>query len=268
MQFPQLLLSDDLLFFWNEIQLFGIKPGNMERAQKLFSFYRIHAINEEQYKRSQVPLEPSLKASLMMSPLKELLLFKGAIEDLSLMTRLKIILCEDRCDFPYVNINGQGEMLESSFAGTFDNVPRDKCLAHLTALCKNAISILICDKYLYVEREGSPEECKQRSFERLDKIMKVICPTASCKVEIIDFYYDNNPHRNEFNNSPFKYVVDQLKLTYESVDRKRYVGSKNDVHDRYMLVKSNQGKVKILFSSGFDNLFDNTKDMTYIVRCL
>ena len=268
MQFPQLVLSDELLCFWNEIRLFGIKPGNMERAQKLFSFYRIHAINEEQYKRSQVPLEPSFKAALMMSPLKELLLFKGTIEDLSLMTRLKIILCENKCSFPYVNINSQDETLESNFTGTFDNVPRDKCVKHLTALCKDAKSILICDKYLYVSKDGSLDDCRQHSLKRVTNIMQVIDPSTSCKVDFIDFYYDNNPRKNEFNNSPFKWVIDQLKQSYPSVDRRRYNGSKSDVHDRYMLIESNQGKVKVLFSSGFENLFDDTKDMTYIVRCL
>lgn len=270
MDYPYLVLDDKLFLFWNTILKSGLKRSDIDRAKKFFSFYRPHAINEEQYKRTQVPLDPALKTSIIQSSLKEIFLFTGSLEQLSLLTRLKIILCENDSEYPRVNINGlnAGEIIESNYTGTFDKVPREKCLNHLRALCKDALSVLICDKYLYVYKDGSPDDCKQRSLERVTNIMHAINPSTSCRVDFIDFYYDNNPRKNEFNNSPFKLVIDQLKQSYPSVDRRRYNGSKSDVHDRYMLIESNQGKMKVLFSSGFENLFDDTKDMTYIVRCL
>ena len=37
-------------------------------------------------------------------------------------------------------------------------------------------------------------------------------------------------------------------------------------HDRYMVIKSTTGNVEILLSSGFDNLFEDSKDFTYLIR--
>ena len=37
-------------------------------------------------------------------------------------------------------------------------------------------------------------------------------------------------------------------------------------HDRYMKILSDVGSVEVLLSSGFDHLFDNQKDLTYVVR--
>jgi hypothetical protein len=265
MEYPQLVLNNDLLALYVEIKDSGISPENSDRVQKLFSFYKNHAVNEQQYKQIGVKVNDSLSTTLRNTSYNNIFTFQGSLEDLSQLTRLKIILNENRSDFPYVNINKTNELLEVNYSGTFNKCSREKCINHLKAICKSAETVEICDRYLYKDREAAEEECISRSIERVKLVLSLFDKSITQKICFIDFYYKRS---QDFNNSPFKKVIDALKPEFSNIDRIRHDRDSEKMHDRYIKVKSTTGNLEIILSSGFDNLFSEDKDFTYIVRCV
>ena len=70
------------------------------------------------------------------------------------ITQFKIILCTDRTDFPYVNING--DVIESNYSGTFlRSDSRLKAISHIKALCADAKNkVIVYDKYFSNQRNN------------------------------------------------------------------------------------------------------------------
>ena len=79
--------------------------------------------------------------------LKYARLTKQTLEELARKTDYKLILCDDRTDYPYVNI--MSDQISSHITGCFyRNVHRDKAIRHIRALCQDAKKICLYDQYL------------------------------------------------------------------------------------------------------------------------
>lgn len=69
--------------------------------------------------------------------LKHARLTKQTLEELARKTDYKLILCDDRTDYPYVNI--MSDQISSHITGCFyRNAHRDKAIRHIRALCQDA----------------------------------------------------------------------------------------------------------------------------------
>lgn len=246
---PQLVLSDDLLKLYLDFGANCSEIGDLTRLQKLFSYYKPHLSNEAQYNRIGKEMSKELKATLLKNGISP----NFSLEELSQRTSLKIILCEDDCRFPYVKIDGT-DKLQLCYTGTFVGEHREKCIDHLRALCKNATSVLLYDKYLY-----STDRTEEDNVNLLLKILELLNETQTQTLSV----YDTKPSKKmELEN-----IAKKCKKTFPSKTIKIISSSDfHERHDRYMIIKSNIGNVEVLLSSGFDNLFKNTKDFTYLIR--
>lgn len=167
-----------------------------------------------------------------------------------LKTTYKIVLSNTRNDFPYVNINS--DEIENNFTGTFcKNQSRDKAIEHIKALLNECQkSLLIQDNFLLTQNVYN------KFFSDFIKLMPQ---------KPIDIFYDFDD-RNSNNIITEQEFCTELKRIYNYPNIKRNMLPKyKNIHDRYILVDQ---KIEIVLSSGIDNLFDISKDFTYIVRII
>ena len=154
------------------------------------------------------------------------------MEELARKTDYKLILCDDRTDYPYVNI--MSDQISSHITGCFyRNAHRDKAIRHIRALCQDAKKICLYDQYL--------NACKD--------VLKLILPNK--KVELV--YHSK--HLNDSAvadlqkyNPQWSFSLDDSLLTH---------------HDRYIVIYN---KMEIILSSGFMYLELTGKELTYVVR--
>ena len=164
--------------------------------------------------------------------LKHARLTKQTLEELARKTDYKLILCDDRTDYPYVNI--MSDQISSHITGCFyRNAHRDKAIRHIRALCQDAKKICLYDQYL--------NACKD--------VLKLILPNK--KVELV--YHSK--HLNDSAvadlqkyNPQWSFSLDDSLLTH---------------HDRYIVIDN---KMEIILSSGFMYLELTGKELTYVVR--
>ena len=154
------------------------------------------------------------------------------LEELAGKTDYKLILCNDRTDYPYVNI--MSDKISCNITGCFyRNIPRDKAVLHIKALCREAKMICLYDQYL------------NRSTDAL----KLILPNK--KVELI--YHSKHLDMNDIAdlqkyNSLWTFISNDSLLTH---------------HDRYVVIDN---RMEIILSSGFKYLESTMKELTYVIR--
>lgn len=157
---------------------------------------------------------------------------KQTLEELAGKTDYKLILCDDRTDYPYVNI--MSDQISSNITGCFyRDTPREKAIKHLNALCKDVRKVCLYDKYL--------NGC-------LD-VLKSILPNRN--IEIV-------------------YNVDQLDMEdvayLQRVNSNWLFSASNNMqthHDRYIILDN---KIEVILSSGFKYLDSTYKELTYVIR--
>ncbi|MDR1759424.1 MAG: hypothetical protein LBR60_02730 [Fibrobacter sp.] len=230
----QIVLQDDLLNAY-----YQFKQGNAYDTMlisRLLTYYKPHLTCVAQLRR--IGMEDSA--------LYQQLTASGWVnlnnEELAQQTSLKLILSSDQSDFPYVNILGF-DSIEPNYTGTFKNKSRQKAIDHLKTLCQNAKSIYIYDPHLAKYQDRSNQAVMQGIFDLLpmrqillfsEKDAFLQCTKSSWKKK--------NPQLTFKNSSIYK-----------------------DMHDRYLIIDQ---KVEVILSSGFDYLFDESRDFTYVVRLL
>jgi hypothetical protein len=232
-------MEDDLLL--NYFQFKNNINENPKLTQKLFTYYKPFLTNISQLERIEKKSQLN-KIEFGDDALKEQLLGGGyinqTIEELAKDTSLKIILSNLKDTYPYVNINN--DKIEVNYTGTFKkNEPRTKCIAHLKELCINAKNILICDNYL------------GKKISLLERVL--------------DLFPNNISINYEFKNCPLgpKIVLKLMaKKSLTEMTANQDTKYKN-LHDRYLLIDS---KIEVILTSGFDYLFNDNKELTYIVR--
>lgn len=224
----KIVLSDDLYE-----ELFKFKRNanfNKKILEKLFNYYTGSELtNTAQLQRIKIN-DTRLASNLAKAGYKN-----QTLEELCEKTKYKLILNTERNDYPYININA--DTIERNFTATYNkNESREKIIKHIKALCRNANYIFIYDKHMN------------------DKVIKKISSILpQKKLNII--YKAKQLSQTQISN-----------LKKECKDWKILQDSKNtydDYHDRYLLIDNN---IEIILTSGFDYLFDENKDFTYIVR--
>lgn len=229
----QIVLDDELAEAY-----FNFKNGcevNKNLIERLFLYYKPFQTNKSQLDRIGRASDSSRVSQLVGSGFNS-----QSIEDLCKETSLKLILNRKKNYYPYVNINEGQDNIESNYTGTFLGVSKDKCKAHLKELCSNAETIFIKDKY----------------FSRIANNAEKVFDLFPSKKTIIIYYLGDDINQNikidwESKNSNIQIKKEQNNRSYSKY------------HDRYMIINQ---KVQIILTSGFDNLFRNDGDFSYIVR--
>ena len=227
-----IVLSDELLKAYYNFK--SSKGVDQNIITNLFKYYISgHLTNSAQLKRIEANDE-SLQQQLAQNGY-----INQTLEELCEKTIYKLILNTERNDYPYININA--DKIERNFTATYGkNESRDKTIKHIKALCKNAKYIFIYDKHMI----------RYMTDEVLQKISNIL---PQKKLNII---YKNG----QLSQTQISRLKKEGKNWKIQPDNKN---TYNDYHDRYLLIDNN---VEIILTSGFDYLFDENKDFTYIVR--
>ena len=167
-----------------------------------------------------------------------------SIEDLAKHTKTKLILSNDKGNFPYVNINN--DVIENNLSATFaENINRDKAKEHIRALLENANYIVICDEYIV------------QNFQNFKKFIQECVPKKILTIEIIPSSKPEHLIKQEHLTEIKHICYDKYKV--------KPAQQINTKHDRYIKVDN---QIEIILTSGIDYLMDISKDFTYIVRKL
>ncbi|MCK5720035.1 MAG: hypothetical protein KAH84_08845, partial [Thiomargarita sp.] len=224
-----IVLSDELLkayyYFKNS------QPAKQDTIENLFKYYISgHLTNCKQLEDIGIK-DDSLKQQLAQEGY-----IKQTLEELCEKTIYKFILNTERDDYPYININS--DRMERNFTATYGKKEsRNKTIEHMKALCKNASTIVIYDRFIN------------------DKVIQEIAKIFPKKTLNI-FYKDKQLSQEQIS----KFLK---KICKNWTVRKDTKSAYNDCHDRYLLIDD---QIEIILTSGFDYLFDENKDFTYIVR--
>lgn len=224
-----LVLSDELLTQF--YQFMNNREHDKVLIKKLLHYYKpVYLTNIAQLDRIKYEPDMTLKINLVKSNLVH-----QTLEELAQMTRFKIILCTDRNDFPFVNING--DKLENNYSGTFiHHEPRVKAIAHIKALCADVKKeVIVYDKYF----------C---SIMNNVEVLKQILPQRKLTIR-----FDRNSF-SERQQHELKNTCSKWELSEEMLPEN---------HDRYLIIDN---KMEIVLTSGFKYLTDVSKDFSYLVR--
>jgi hypothetical protein len=206
------------------------KEVDIRTVEALLKYFKPYLTNFRQAKAV------GLSDTAVMSQLMASGLVDQSLEDLCQRSALKIILSDQKSEYPYVNIFG--DILMNRYSATFGKTEdRKKCRAHIKALLQDARTVFIHDRYMV-----SQWDCCQVFFKDLmPKKPLTIFHTGCLKDKA-----------GELKKICAQWMVKEDKLN------KAYRGR----HDRYLVI---DGKIEVMFSSGFDYITDESKDLTYVV---
>ena len=232
----KIVLDDDLFKDYHKFKN-GEKldQEEIERIKHLLHYFKGELItNIAQYERVGLPIDTALKKKLAQNGLK-----RQPNEELAQKRSLyKIILCCGRSDFPYVDVMSDKEKIENNISSFYDNAERrSKAIKHLRALCAEAKSIIIYDKY-FAEKDK-----EERNINTLINIL------PSKKLSISLSHISANG-------------IKKLQSTCQDWDPKLDDKLKGK-HDRYIIIDDT---IEIVLSSGFDHLSDDSSDFMYVIR--
>ena len=248
-----LVLEDDLLTEFYKFK-FNLVP-NQNIIFNLLNKYKRHLTNVAQISRIETNFNNSFFFQRLKSQLANQRYINQSLIDLRNHTALKIILSNNRNNYPYVNIN-QDEF-ESNFTATYSaNANKQKVLDHIKDLCQSVDNIEIYDKYLF-HNNGNINDVDDNHFS-----VKIINEIISCcNNQDITLYYKNKGKDSiETNN------IQQRIDNFKNYSNLHYITNNISDHDRYIRIKKNGNLIyEIVLSSGIYNILGN-KDFTYVVR--
>lgn len=204
---------------------------NHPLVNKILSYYHNEFItNVGQFEHNNVQIDKRLKDVLERNGLKSQNLL-----ELSAMTTYKIILTENRTNFPFVNID------EGKFSPALSNfyegdAEREAAREYLKNLCKGAKrSILLYDRFI-------------NGMGDLGNLLNYILPNA--KIRFISTI-----------NDECKRILSDThdRLIFESL------GGAQPHHDRYLIIDDS---IEVVLTSGFEFLQNHKRELTLVVRPL
>lgn len=224
------VLSDEL-----QVEYCKFKEGkDYDRAiiERLLHYYKEAILtNTNQLKRIGQTISKEKETALRKSSFTT-----QTLEELASRTTYKIILCTDRTVYPYVNI--YDDKIENNLSGCFfKNESRLKATEHIKALCRNAKTIYIYDKYFSGDHADSNIE-----------MLKSLLPTTE-----LTLIYDPN-HIEAKDCQSLQAYCPKWKLEKKILPAH---------HDRYLVIDEN---IEIILTSGFSYLSNQEKEFTYIIR--
>ncbi len=235
------VLEDDLLLEYHKFMNPSDSMGDYDKdiIKKLLSYHVYPFLfNLKQIDRIKIKISDSLIMQQKHAPYKNYELNKLVDE-----TVFKCILSTNKAEYPYINI--YNDKIKTTITGTFFSTEnRCKATSHIKRLCDNAKSITLYDKYL-----GKDEA---------DKICALVPNRKglSIKIHSKDIYEKG---QTTYCYSDVKSVLSAHcnNCNIEPSDLLVY-----SHHDRYLIIDD---RLAIILTSGFANLFNDSKEITYIV---
>jgi len=209
------------------------KKCNNTIVQNLLHYYKTHLTNVAQLKRI------GIYDTILMQQLLQNGYTTQTLEILAKQTLFQVILDIDRSDYPYLCISK--DKIENNFTSSYDKDEiRVKAHKHIKQLLENAKNIFVYDKYI-----GSHWTITKELFEELIP-----------KKNLTIFYTDN--HFTQKNKTDIKQICKLWKIKEDTLQNNH-----NNLHDRYLIIDN---KIEIILTSGFEYLFDDNKEFTYILK--
>lgn len=228
-----LVLSDELLKLYFDFK--NSKDVNADLLTKLLRYHAPFITSVKQLQKIGYDADSAYMTQLLAQEL-----ISDNLEELAEKTIYKIILNTENSTYPYVNING--DVLEKNFNLSFKSMEkREKAQDLIRALCSNSKNILIYDKYI------------KDNWNNSKKFFELLLP----KRKLTILYFDNQIKQEQ--KSELKKICGNWTIKKDTENRLK------SCHDRYLLIDNN---IEILLSSGFDYLFDESKDFTCLIRDL
>jgi len=224
-----LVLSDELLSIYFNFKQ-GIVNDNRLLEKFLGYYHPPHLTNVDQLKRIGIADTSILQQLAAQGYISQ------NLEELVKLTSYKLLLNTENSENPYVNINH--DSVEKNFSLTFRvGENRDKAIHLISALCENASFILIFDKYF----------CN--NWNHTQEFFRQIVPKRRLTL-LHDRHLSNK-------SGDIKQICSDWIIRQD-----RHYTFTNS-HDRYLLI---DGKVEVILSSGFRNLFVTDTDLTCLIR--
>lgn len=224
-------LSDELC---KQYYLFKQHAAGYDKGvvSRLLSYYNEEYItNTAQLTRVEADVSQTL-----MDALRHNRLSNQSVEELAAKTMYKLILCTNQSGFPYVNINSD-PICNCVIGSFYRDVPREKAISHLNALCKDGKRIHLYDQYLSGSIEVLPQILPDKAIELIYATNR---PTAHLGAADIAYLSGRN--------AKWTFTPDDTMFTH---------------HDRYIIIDD---KLEIVLTSGFEYLANPMKEISYIVR--
>ena len=242
-----LALSNELVRHYWEYR-YG-NSFDKEKIRKLFKYIHPFLVSENQL--NQLPIHSSdigiiskqIESDPLMSPVGKI-----SEEDLVKMTRLKLMLTGRDENKPFVTVNIISDEIKTNFTATYKaNHCRKKAREHIKALLEDAKHIRIVDKYL----------ARDRCWAKCKKIFEQIFPKKNIKITILTTCGERNSEKSISGEKKR-----ELQKLHSEWTVKGPPFNDSQYHDRYI----ETDKVRIILSSGVENLADDGKDLTYVVE--
>ena len=239
-----LALSNELVRHYWEYR-YG-NSFDKEKIRKLFKYIHPFLVSE-----NQLPVHSSdidiigkqIESDPLMSPVGKI--FE---EDLVRMTRLKLMLTDRDENKPFVTVNIISDEIKTNFTAIYKaNHCRKKAREHIKALLEDAKHIRIVDKYL----------ARDRCWAKCKKIFEQIFPKKNIKITILTTCGERNSEKSISGEKKR-----ELQELHSEWTVKGPPFNDSQYHDRYI----ETDKVRIILSSGVENLADDGKDLTYVVE--
>lgn len=209
-------------------------------VERILHYYKPYILLSKTYIRKYYRDEATFKSLIATNNHID---FDEPLEQLANQTLYKIILSQNKSNFPYINIFN--DKIENNLAATFPkDEERTKAKEHFKSLFYNAKTIFIYDNHL-CDNQDSFKKFAEECFP---------------KRQLSIFFPSSLPFPQEL-CTELKSIYEKWKIT-ENLDGE-INNSYNELHDRYIIVDR---KIQIILTSGIDYLMDTTKDFTYIIR--
>lgn len=226
------------------------KSCNTRIVEKILHYYKhypIFTVSEltREYYRDFPTILKSVLSNITTPPID---IDNSSEKDIAKHTIYKVVLCNDENKkdiFPYIYIGG--DKVENNFTATFlSGKSRQKAKEHLKALLENAKCIFVYDLYLFNNNVWkSFIDFAQQCFP--NKQLNIFYPQSIVAGQNIQSQCSQIVQ----NNSQWSFSPDRTHQNF------------TNLHDRYLIIDN---KIEIILTSGIDNLIDDSKDFTYIVR--
>ncbi|ELA7286602.1 hypothetical protein Q9885_001699 [Vibrio parahaemolyticus] len=251
---PKVTLDDDLF-----VEYFKFKNGKSEDHNLVHNFFshlkmpfvkspcQIHRCHKLMLATDGVSIfSPELLTSFLGGGYP-----KKSLEDLAKLSKYRIILTSDtsKNSFPYLNVNSPNVELNYSKNCT-SNVSRNDLLDHIKSLCVDANKIVICDNYFFSEWGKNGAITTELLFD-------TILPKKPLDIEFVSYGQKTRARK--------PYIeAKHSEWTIQGYNRKRY--SRENNHDRYLVIEKPNHSIEVMLSSGFLYLWKLDKEINCVFR--
>ncbi|MCI5188930.1 MAG: hypothetical protein D3905_03830 [Candidatus Electrothrix sp. AS4_5] len=174
----------------------------------------------------------------------------ACLKTLAANTSFKVILTEDKnLTLPYVDYRASFLKNQLSISLKASD-SRSTLIPYLEQLCSSASKVTICDNYF------------AQNWDNTQSLFRAVLPRHKLEIEFVE-----TPDAVGVIKNSTKMTDDFVKSIHPdwSIQASEHYA---DLHDRYLLIKSPQGKLEVMISSGFDHIWkkSNPKEITCVIR--